>query len=107
MVPRQIRERLWDAQYDEIEAQLEQKYGHPWRDGVGAVPVAGEPLLGALLDLKDQRCESCGRFEDDPADPHAEWCHWSRCPRPSLDPDSRIPVAEQLRQILSVLRLQW
>jgi hypothetical protein len=94
------REQHWDDEYDALEAVIAKAVARD--DEAFALR-----LHDALTDLEDQRCPSCGRFEDDPSDLHADWCRFATMPRPSIDRDSSVPPLEQLRQILIVNQMNW
>jgi hypothetical protein len=92
------REQRWQEQYLVLEAAITRSEGR----GDSAFSAR---LHEALDDIADERCEICGKFEDDPNDLHAEWCRWATCPRPSIDSDSDVPVLEQVKQILTTLQM--
>jgi hypothetical protein len=94
------REQRWDDEHDALETAIDK------------VTARGDEafvlrLHDALTDLEDQRCSSCGRFEDDQSDLHADWCRFATMPKPSIDWDSSVPVFEQLRQIAMVNQMNW
>src|SRR5262245_55356643 len=94
------REHQWCTQCETLEQAIA-------RTTARGDVVFADRLKRALDDLEDERCDSCGKFEDDLSDAHADDCRFSRMPRPSIDWDGNVPVLEQLRQVLLVNRMSW
>jgi hypothetical protein len=97
---RKQREQQWEDEYDALETAIAKATAR-------GDDVFASRLYIAREDLEDQRCDSCGKFEDDPNDLHAESCRFATMPRPSIDWDSSVPPLEQLRQTLLVNQMDW
>ena len=59
----ETRDRRWFAAVSSIEAEIAR---------------VTAPLLAQLEALEDQRCDDCGKFEDDDSDTHSADCRRSR-----------------------------
>jgi hypothetical protein len=101
MSPTAIQSRavVWERQYGALTAAIE-------RATERGDDAFVSRLDDELIDLEDRRCESCGRFEDDPTDLHRNDCPFATMPRPSLNRDSDVPIIDQVCLVLAT-SLLW